>query len=533
MGRPFHLIRNQRQSELAATSIPVIDLFAGPGGLGEGFSAFSANGGRPFQLKLSVEKDPIAHQTLELRAFFRHFPHGEAPEAYYRFLQNGGLGRSELFDRYPAAATQARAEAWHAELGIVQEAELDNRIRASLPENEPWVLIGGPPCQAYSVVGRSRRGGMDPKDPRVHLYKQYLRILAVHRPHIFVMENVKGLLSSKIGDEWVFERIMTDLSAPNTAFPKTNRSPQVDYTIHSIQNIGDRLPLSSHHATTRPSDFIIECERYGIPQARHRVVLVGVRSDLAADTLTKLRPRNPVALSQILDGLPRIRSGLSREVDSFDAWSNILKGTIHSDWFEELNKRGDWALCNEISDQTKRLSKSPKDRGGQYLEGAASCEYRKRWYTDTKLKGVCNHESRLHISKDLERYFFAACFAIVNKKSPRLEDFPPQLLPDHGSVADALSGAGYFADRFRVQVDHRPATTVTSHISKDGHYYIHPDPNQCRSLTVREAARIQTFPDNYFFCGPRTQQYHQVGNAVPPLLARQLAGIVFDALAEQ
>jgi DNA (cytosine-5)-methyltransferase 1 len=145
------------------------------------------------------------------------------------------------------------------------------------------------------------------------------------------------------------------------------------------------------------------------------------------------------------------------------------------------------------------------------------------------LGGVCNHETRGHIPEDLRRYFFSAVFASATDpaRSPLLQDFPSSLLPDHKNVGEALKQTK-FNDRFRVQVAGRPSTTVVSHISKDGHYYIHYDPTQCRSLTVREAARLQTFPDNYFFEGPRTEQYHQVGNAVPPLLAHQIAKIVAD-----
>ena len=152
----------------------------------------------------------------------------------------------------------------------------------------------------------------------------------------------------------------------------------------------------------------------------------------------------------------------------------------------------------------------------------------KNWYEDSKLGGVLQHESRSHMESDLYRYMFASCYAVAEKISPKIFDFPNTLLPEHANVT---SDDVPFQDRFRVQLGTEPATTVVSHISKDGHYYIHPDPSQCRSLTVREAARLQTFPDNYFFEGGRTAQFHQIGNAVPPLLARQIAEIVSDFLS--
>ena len=128
---------------------------------------------------------------------------------------------------------------------------------------------------------------------------------------------------------------------------------------------------------------------------------------------------------------------------------------------------------------------------------------------------------------DLARYMFVAAFAQAETRSPTSRDFPTELAPDHESWE-----SGAFADRFRVQRKGEPSSTITSHLSKDGHAFIHWDPSQCRSLTVREAARLQTFPDDYLFVGSRTEQFVQVGNAVPPLVARQIANVVYRVLAE-
>ncbi len=168
-----------------------------------------------------------------------------------------------------------------------------------------------------------------------------------------------------------------------------------------------------------------------------------------------------------------------------------------------------------------------KRSGGVYADVPASCPNDlKHWLYDKKLNRFPNNENTRAHAGDLGRYFYAALYGKVMGVSPKAKNFPSNLAPAHANWK-----SGKFADRFRVQLWKCPATTVTSHISKDGHYFIHPDPAQCRSLTVREAARLQTFPDNYFFKGNRTQQFVQVGNAVPPFLARKIAVALRKLLA--
>ncbi len=515
------------------TPIPVIDIFAGPGGLGEGFSAsFDDDRKRHFQLVLSIEKEENAHKTLELRAFFRQFESERVPDEYYAYLRSE-ITRDELFAKHPAQSRAASLISWRAELGSSEfpPKVVDQRIKNALGGARTWVLIGGPPCQAYSTVGRSRLRGADPEgfenDPRHFLYKEYLRILAVHKPPLFIFENVKGILSSRVNGENMFTHILSDLQEPVRAMNyqnpgATSSQRRLRYTILSLSEISDTLFLPKE-----VSRYVIESEKYGIPQARHRVILLGVREDIAISPCP-LETCEPVNTWDVICDLPKIRSGLSREADSAHAWVDAIRSCSASDWFKahliderlrsEITKSCD-ALCTTLT------------TGGRFIRSRIRTRSHSRWYCDERLQGVCNHSTRFHMRADLHRYIFCSCFAKVFERSPLLKDFPEELLPKHNNVQVAIkSRTRLFSDRFRVQLPDTPATTVTSHMAKDGHYFIHPDPLQCRSLTVREAARLQTFPDNYFFEGSQTSQYEQVGNAVPPLLARSIAGIVFEMI---
>jgi len=375
-------------------------------------------------------------------------------------------------------------------------------------------------------VGRARRTN-DPdfhKDEKHTLYKEYLRIIAEHQPPLFVMENVKGILSARHEDEGILQRIIADLQKPLEAVHDASNqqgNEPLEYRLVSL--VTDRRNLLLKF---EPEDFVVCAEKYGMPQARHRVILLGVLTDNgAAPRLLQEHPT--VTIEQVISDLPRLRSGLSREHDSAEAWGKVLSEIPDSPWFR--SPKLDDALRREMRRLLGEVN-GALDRGREYMPSSRRLlRHYQEWFTDPRLGAVCNHSARTHIRKDLHRYFFVASFACVHHRSPKLGDFPPELLPNHKNVEQALKDKK-FNDRFRVQLKGHPSTTVTSHISKDGHYFIHYDPTQCRSLTVREAARIQTFPDNYLFEGPRTEQYQQVGNAVPPLLALQIAEIVADLL---
>ncbi|MDB2686883.1 DNA cytosine methyltransferase [Mariniblastus sp.] len=532
------------QSSQNKTRIPVVDIFAGPGGLGEGFARYPfAKPAEPkFQICLSIEKDERAHKTLRLRSFTRQFLDG-IPSNYYRQLKRTDLLQAErideIYQKHPLQAQLADDDALCLELGNSEhQSRSESALRSKVNNVRDWVLLGGPPCQAYSLVGRSRNRGIADyeaeQDHRHFLYLEYLSVIANHLPSVFVMENVKGLLSATVKSELIFDKIVSDLREPRKCLGISKRKPKgvkPTYRLYALTQSKDSQQTMLIDVTDEVDriDFVIRMEQFGIPQARHRLIILGIREDLAVEKLPELlQPREPVSSISVLEDLPALRSGLSKELDAEDSWKKRVVEATKTDWFKQLNN-GSTELRRLIKSSARSLAKADLDRGGEWLQHKTGSGHLKRWYHDRKIGGVFNHDTRGHIAADLHRYLFASCYATVNGASPSLKDFPTALLPNHKNVKQALGGS-LFSDRFRVQVANKPSTTITSHISKDGHYYIHPDPTQCRSLTVREAARLQTFPDNYFFCGPRTSQYTQVGNAVPPYLAHQIAKIVHKVL---
>ena len=511
--------------------VPTVDLFSGPGGLAEGFASVrdSANR-RRFRVALSIEVDPAAFRTLRLRAFVRKFS-ADLPDEYYEYLNGSESVEPDWAALYPRQWREASDETRCLELGAPEATSfLCKRVR------EIWkvhkgrtVLLGGPPCQSYSLVGRARNAGKPgydaDTDERQSLYLEYAAALRLLRPAVAVMENVRGMLSAGHNGEPVFPGVMNALG---------NAGGKGQYRLFALTS--DTVGRSWNEGL-EPEEFLVRAEAHGVPQARHRVFVICIRRDVAQALPEKFLPKlepieTVVSVDDVIGNMPVLRSRLSRSDDG-PTWQRAVR-EAHA-----LVKRHRPTMAGKDDRQFLRaLSQAVKSTRGTALpfggetggtDFSESCPVDLRgWLFDARISRLPNNETRGHIPEDLSRYLYAAAFASTIGRSPRAADFPEVLAPEHANW-----NTGKFTDRFRVQLADRPSTTITSHISKDGHYFIHPDPRQCRSLTVREAARLQTFPDNYLFLGGRTQQYVQVGNAVPPYLARQIAEQVAGILQHQ
>ena len=510
------------------SSIPVVDLFSGPGGLAEGFAGYRDATGQPrFRIALSVEMEGSAYRTLLLRAFLRQFSSTGFPPEYYDFLNGEEREEPDWAKRYPEQWQAASDETRQLTLGTsAATAFLTARLQRLREQfGDQIVLLGGPPCQSYSLVGRARNAGNDKydanTDERQLLYREYVRALRELQPAIAVMENVKGVLSARHDGKPIFRHILRRLRDPGG---------EKRYRLCALAPPrGDGL----WNDQPEPRDFLVRAEDYGIPQSRHRVFVVCIRDDVAldvsVDSLLRLeKAASPVTVADMIGEMPVLRSRISRG-DSEALWRSALNRAC--DQLQRIPRSAMTDRETECFNQAlaeARLTASepaPPYRDADGASPPTCANHLRDWIHDKKLKTLPNNDTRGHMADDLARYLFAAAFARAKKRSPHSSDFPAELAPNHANWS-----SGKFGDRFRVQLADGPSSTVTSHISKDGHYYIHPDPGQCRSLTVREAARLQTFPDNYFFHGGRTRQYVQVGNAVPPFLALQIAAQVWQVI---
>ena len=314
------------------------------------------------------------------------------------------------------------------------------------------------------------------------------------------MENVKGLNSAKINfkKENLILKILKDIDKPNY----------------------NTVSLANNSNSFLDDDFIIKSENYGIPQNRHRIFITGIKKQ-DKRKINKLEKQKKNLLENIIFDMPKIRSGLSKVEDSFETWIEI----IGNEYKKKFSKK-----YNELFNIINKMKSNKLNKGKKYIK----YNFTKKnllldWIIDKKLNGVIQHQSRSHMNSDLIRYFYLSYLSNKENKQKSILDVPSSLKPDHKKITIKKNKLTSFVLLIgKVQLWGSP--TITSHISKDGHYFIHPDYTQCRSLSPREAARIQTFPDNYFFCGGRTMQYQQIGNAVPPYLAYQIAKIILQFL---
>jgi len=441
-----------------------IDLFAGCGGLGEGFKQAG------FEVIADIEMDKWACQTLRTRHLFYGLKKRNGLQVYYDYVR-GQRGIEDIFADYPEIESAISKRVIEAKLGEASMASVLLSIETSLKHHGAkhfHVLLGGPPCQPYSLIGRARDPDRMENDDRHYLYRHYLEILTHLKPDFFVYENVPGLFSARAQGQRVFSKLLEDFTALNPAYVVTPPLLEVQED---------------------PSSYILNSVNFGVPQKRKRLILIGYRSDLR-----ELNPNISEVFKKIqLHGWKKAEHGFLTVKDAISDLPPLEPGT-GSDAFYSPYGPGD----NLRPYQKRMRNLSP---------------------------GVLNHRARTHMSSDIERYkFFIEHHRNGHKRATLLD------LKEHNSdLMPAHKHLDKFVDRFKVQWWDQPSSTVMAHIAKDGHYYIHPDVNQCRSFTVREAARCQSFPDNFKFEGPRTEQYRQVGNAVPPLLAFHVA----EAIAKE
>ncbi len=409
----------------------LIDLFSGAGGLSEGF--FNNN----FNIISHVEMDPHAAETLHTRATYHLLKDLNDEDDYYAYIR-GEISKKQLIEDNNLTSLES-SSIINNEISESTESSIISTIKKKMIKCDAQKIhgiIGGPPCQAYSLMGRSRDPDCMKNDPRNYLYLHYLKFLKEFKPLFFVFENVPAIKSAKNGT------IYTDL-------------------LQKIRELGYDF-----------YDEVLNAKNFQVLQSRRRRIIIGFRSD----------------------------DNISTEEDFLDSLYQ--------------KKKHDYKVNHLFEDLPPLEPGEGTDSPQEY--GREASRYLKETHIRQKKDILINHQARNHNKRD--RQIYKRAIELWNDQNKRLRyDELPRSLQTHKNTKT-------FRDRYKVVAGDLPTShTIVAHIAKDGHYYIHPDINQLRSLTVREAARIQSFPDNFKFEGSRTSQYNQVGNAVPPLLAGKIA----------
>ena len=409
-----------------------IDLFAGAGGLSEGFVM---NGN--FLPLAHVEMNRDACDTLRTRSCYYYLKENGKLEAYEKYQKNQ-LERDELYKEVPEELLKTVINCEIGEDNIQDIFNVIDDIVEKETIQELDLIIGGPPCQAYSLVGRAVSSNNMATDPRNFLYIQYVKFLQHYKPKMFIFENVPGILTAQKGE--TFKTILSEFNRIGY---------EVDYKILNA------------------SDF-------GVLQNRRRVIIMGWKKEYSLEypNFNDCNIDMEVTVSDILSDLSALERGQEKN--------------------EYISENNEYLRLSGIRNEKDVLT---------------------------------HHICRKHNENDIEIY--KRVIKAWNDHHTRIKytDLPDKLKTHKNVTA--------FLDRYKVVAgDIRCSHTMIAHISKDGHYFIHPDIEQCRSISVREAARIQSFPDSYYFEGSRAAKYVQIGNAVPPLMARGLANKIMNMLEE-